>query len=52
MHKSLNNHVMPILAKDIQIRVDEWDDDAWARGAASLVLRRLFESPFYEEAVM
>jgi predicted NBD/HSP70 family sugar kinase len=52
MNKSLNNHVMPVLAEHIQIRVDEWEDDAWARGAASLVLRRLFESPFYGEAVV
>lgn len=38
------------LLEDCQVRVEPWGDDAWARGAASLVLRDLFESPVHKEA--
>jgi len=42
---SIKEHVMTDLAEDTQIQIDVWDDDAWARGAAGLVLRQIFESP-------
>lgn len=42
-------HVMPGLVGVAQIHIDEWGDDAWALGAASLVLGELFESPVYRE---
>lgn len=33
------------LADDTKIQIDSWEDFAWARGAASLVLQELFKSP-------
>ncbi len=51
MRQALNQQVMSGLSKDIQIRVEPWGDDAWARGAASLVLRELFESPVHKEDI-
>ncbi|MGD9092857.1 MAG: ROK family transcriptional regulator [Anaerolineales bacterium] len=45
MRASISEHVMSDLSADTQIQIDVWDDDAWARGAAGLVLRGLFESP-------
>jgi hypothetical protein len=40
---------MPGLAGDTEIEVDDWNDDAWARGAASLVLQELFKSPIHKD---
>lgn len=51
MHRSIEQQVMPGLAQDTEIRIDAWDDDAWARGAGSLVLRELFESPVHRSPV-
>lgn len=45
MRQAIQTHVMPGLVNDSEIRIDTWGDDAWARGAAGLVLRELFESP-------
>ena len=45
MREAISEHVMSDLSADTQIQIDVWDDDAWARGAAGLVLRGLFESP-------
>ena len=42
-------HVMPGLAGVAKIQIDAWGDDAWALGAASLVLGELFESPVHRE---
>lgn len=39
-----------VLTADLELHVEPWGDDAWARGAASQVLRELFESPVYREA--
>ena len=50
MRSALACSVMPGLAEDTEIRIEPWGDDAWARGAASLVLRELFESPVNREA--
>jgi glucokinase-like ROK family protein len=50
MHDSINRHVMPGLREDTKVEVDIWNDDAWARGAAGLVLQALFESPVHQEA--
>ncbi len=47
MRAALNNYVMPGLIEDTEIRIDTWDDTAWARGAAGLVLGDLFKSPVY-----
>jgi N-acetylglucosamine repressor len=51
MNESIIHNVMPGLTRDTTIQIDEWGDDAWARGAASLVLRQLFLSPLHKEAV-
>jgi glucokinase-like ROK family protein len=48
MNASITQNVMPGLADDTAIRIDEWEDDAWARGAASLVLQELFKSPIQQ----
>lgn len=47
MRLALDDYVMPGLAEDTEIRIDTWDDNAWARGAAGLVLGELFKSPIY-----
>ncbi|MBM3272764.1 ROK family transcriptional regulator [Candidatus Kaiserbacteria bacterium] len=51
MREAVASHVMPGLAGNTEIRIDPWGDDAWARGAAGLVLRELFESPLHREPV-
>ena len=45
MNTAIKQNVMPDLANDTVFRIDEWEDDAWARGAASLVLQEFFKSP-------
>jgi N-acetylglucosamine repressor len=45
MCQAVETNVMPGLRQDTEIQIDPWGDDAWARGAAGLVLRELFESP-------
>jgi len=48
MRLAINTHVMSTLRDDTEIRVDHWGDDAWAIGAASLVLQDLFASPIHQ----
>ncbi len=48
---AVDEHAMPALRPDVDITIEPWGDDAWARGAASLVLRELFESPVHQETV-
>ena len=45
MRAAIDEHTMPSLRQDVSIFVEPLGDDAWARGAASLVLHELFESP-------
>ena len=45
MRAAIDEHTMPGLRQDVSILVEPLGDDAWARGAASLVLHELFESP-------
>ena len=45
MRKTINNCVMSGFLQDTEIQIDDWGDDDWAHGAASLVLLELFESP-------
>lgn len=52
MRAAIQRHVMPGLADDTEIRIDPWGDDAWARGAASLVLRELFKSPISHKEIL
>ena len=49
--EAVDNYVMPGLADDTEIKIELWNDDAWARGAAGLVLRELFESPIHREVI-
>jgi predicted NBD/HSP70 family sugar kinase len=51
MRQAITRHVMPGLRNGTEIRIDPWGDDAWARGAASLVLGELFKSPIQREAI-
>jgi predicted NBD/HSP70 family sugar kinase len=51
--ESLGDYIMPGLATDTEIKIeDKWDDNAWATGAAGLVLGELFESPLNKEVVI
>jgi N-acetylglucosamine repressor len=49
MRESIRLHTMPALLADTKVHVEAWGDDAWALGAASLVLRELFESPVHRQ---
>ncbi len=49
MCAAVDQHALEALRGDVQINIQPWGDDAWARGAASLVLRELFESPVNQE---
>lgn len=46
---SVTQNVMPGLAEDTEIRMATWGDDVWARGAASVVIGGLFNSPIQKE---
>lgn len=48
MRQALEANTMPALLGDTEVRIDPWGDDAWAVGAASLVLRDLFVSPLQQ----
>ncbi len=41
--EALDAAVFDGLQRDLQLVVDAWDDEAWARGAASLMLGELFQ---------
>ena len=45
MKAAVVQNTIPRLVDDTVLLIDEWEDDAWARGAASLVLQELFKSP-------
>jgi predicted NBD/HSP70 family sugar kinase len=47
--ESVTQNVMPGLAEDTEIRLATWEDDVWARGAASVVIGGLFNSPIQKE---
>jgi predicted NBD/HSP70 family sugar kinase len=49
MQEALSRHVISSLAEDTSIRIETWEDGAWARGAAGLVLNELFKSPLHHE---
>jgi predicted NBD/HSP70 family sugar kinase len=48
LKNSTSKFALPDLYSDVDLRIEPWGDDVWARGAASLVLRSLFESPVHE----
>ncbi len=51
MRQAIDRYMFDGLGNDMQIHIEPWNDEAWARGAASLVLRELFESPVTREEV-
>jgi len=51
MRESIQALAVPELLADAEIRIEPLGDDAWARGAASLVLHELFKPPVHAEEV-
>jgi len=49
MFTAVQSHTMPGMGKDTTVHIDELEDLAWARGAAGLVLRAVFESPIFKQ---
>ncbi|MGE5378256.1 MAG: ROK family protein [Bacteroidota bacterium] len=49
MKESIQQNTMPGLFDPDIIEIIPWGDDAWARGAAGLVLREVFESPIHKK---
>jgi len=52
MRESIRQNTMPGLFDPDIVEIDPWGDDAWARGAAGLVLREVFESPIHKKQVV
>jgi N-acetylglucosamine repressor len=52
MHESIQQNTMPGLFDRDTLEIAAWGDDAWARGAAGLVLREVFESPIHKKVAM
>ena len=48
MKESIQQNTMPGLFDPNTVQIAPWGDDAWARGAAGLVLREVFESPIHK----
>jgi predicted NBD/HSP70 family sugar kinase len=49
MKESIQQNTMPGLFDPDTVLIAPWGDDAWARGAAGLVLREVFESPIHKK---
>ena len=49
MKESIQQNTMPGLFDLNTVEIAPWGDDAWARGAAGLVLREVFESPIHKK---
>lgn len=49
MKESIRQNTMPGLFDPNTVEIAPWGDDAWARGAAGLVLREVFESPIHKK---
>jgi predicted NBD/HSP70 family sugar kinase len=49
MKESIQQNTMPGLFDPDTVEIAPWGDDAWARGAAGLVLREVFESPIHKK---
>jgi glucokinase-like ROK family protein len=49
MREAIHALAVPELLADAEIRIEPLGDDAWARGAASLVLHELFKPPVHAE---
>jgi N-acetylglucosamine repressor len=49
MFEAMRRHTFNSLLDGVEVKVTPTDDQAWARGAASLVIGKLFESPLIED---
>jgi len=49
MREAIQKNAVPELYENTEIRINTWSDDVWARGAASLVIGELFNSPIQKE---
>lgn len=49
MIEALESRSFDGLYDDVKLVVEEWDDEAWARGAASLVLGELFQPTLHQQ---
>jgi N-acetylglucosamine repressor len=49
MRSAVHQNTIPGLVKETTIHIEPWGDAAWARGAASLVLGELFQSPVHSQ---
>jgi N-acetylglucosamine repressor len=52
MRESIEQNTMPGLFDPNTVIIAPWGDDAWARGAAGLVLREVFESPIHKKVAI
>ena len=52
MKESIQQNTMPGLFDPGTVEIALWGDDAWARGAAGLVLREVFESPIHKKVAV
>ncbi len=51
MFEAVRRFTFDGLLDDVEVVVEPTDDQAWARGAASLVIGKVFESPLIEAHV-
>jgi predicted NBD/HSP70 family sugar kinase len=49
LQETLQAHCFDSLYEDMRLVVEPWGDDAWARGAASLMLEELFRPDLYRD---
>jgi hypothetical protein len=49
MKETIRQNTMPGLFDPNTVEIAPWGDDAWARGAAGLVLLEVFESPIHKK---
>ncbi|MDY7042573.1 MAG: ROK family protein, partial [Chloroflexota bacterium] len=47
MRQAVTQYTFDGLARDTEIVIQEWGDEAWAWGAASLVLQEIYKSPIH-----
>lgn len=48
MRRAVSTSAFGALATDTRLVVQEWGDEAWARGAASIVVHEMIKPPIYE----
>jgi predicted NBD/HSP70 family sugar kinase len=43
---AIETHALPALREAMEVTFHPWGDEMWARGAAAIVLRRIYEAPW------